>query len=367
MNIYLQYILAFVATASLSAVLTLIIKAVAQRRGILDQPTISRKIHSSPVPLLGGLAVIGAFSVITLVVTYSSDIVIGQHIAFKNILAVIIAGLILGVSGWLDDRYQLRPSRQLIGPFLAILTVIVGGIGITQVSNPFGGLLHLDAYQWVLLWWHGVPYRLTLPADAFTVIWLLGMMYTVKLLDGLDGLVAGMGTIGALVIFLLSSATRWWQPETAMLSIILAGACFGFLFFNWYPAKIFLGESGPLFIGFILGVLAIISGAKIATALLIMGVPILDVVWVVIRRAVWERANPFTTADRKHLHFRLLDVGFSHRQAVAVLYAFSLIFGSLALFLQSLGKVFALAALLVVMLCFGAFLVILTQSKDKQL
>ena len=213
------------------------------------------------------------------------------------------------------------------------------------------------AGTWVLGWWHGVPATVTLWAELFTVVWLLGMMYTTKLLDGLDGLVSGLGTIGALMVFLLSSATRWYQPDTALLAAVVAGACFGFTLWNWHPAKIFLGEGGSLLIGLFLGVLAIISGGKIATALLIMGIPILDVVWVISRRVLVEHTNPFRTADRKHFHFRLMDAGLSQRQVVLVFYLCALLFGSLTLVLQSRQKVVALAGLLVVMIGLGLVVV----------
>jgi len=130
---------------------------------------------------------------------------------------------------------------------------------------------------------------------------------------------------------------------------VLSGVCLGFLIFNWHPARIFLGEGGSMFLGYILGVLAIISGGKIAIALLVMGIPIMDVAWTIIRR-LREGNNPFKFADRKHLHFRLLDLGLSVRQAVIIFYLLAIIFGLSALFLQTKGKIFALIILLIIML-----------------
>ena len=163
------------------------------------------------------------------------------------------------------------------------------------------------------------------------------MIYTTKFLDGLDGLVSGIGTLGALILFIVSLFWDVPMSATSVLCLILAGALLGFLKYNFYPAKIFLGEAGSTFIGFMLGVLAIISGAKIATALLIMGIPVLDVIWVIIRRLISHKH--FYAGDRKHFHFRLLDAGLSHRQAVLFLYALTLIFGSSSLFLQSQDKI----------------------------
>jgi predicted adenine nucleotide alpha hydrolase (AANH) superfamily ATPase len=175
------------------------------------------------------------------------------------------------------------------------------------------------------------------------------MMYTTKLLDGVDGLVTGISAIGALIIFLFTSTTRYYQPDLAFASLVLAGACLGFLIFNFNPAKIFLGEGGSLFLGYALGVLAIISGGKIAIALLVMGIPILDVAWTILRRLA-KGKNPFRAADRQHLHHRLLDSGLSPKLTVLVFYAFAAVFGLSGLFLQSRGKLWALSAMLAFML-----------------
>jgi predicted adenine nucleotide alpha hydrolase (AANH) superfamily ATPase len=186
-------------------------------------------------------------------------------------------------------------------------------------------------------------------------------MYTTKLLDGVDGLVSGVSGIGALIIFFFTLTTRYYQPDIAFASIALVGAIAGFLIFNWNPAKIFLGEGGSLLLGYILGVLAIISGGKIAIALLVMGIPVLDVAWTILRR-VLKGQNPFRFADRKHLHHRLLDLGLGQKKTVLIFYAFSLIFGLSGLFLQSRGKFLALLLLLFIML----FIVIVFWYLDKK-
>jgi len=174
-------------------------------------------------------------------------------------------------------------------------------------------------------------------------------MYTTKLLDGIDGLVTGVSAIGGLVIFLFTITTKYYQPDIGLAALILTGVCLGFLVFNWHPAKIFLGEGGSLLLGYVLGVLAIISGGKIAITLLIMGIPILDVAWTIIRR-VARGKNPFKFADRGHLHFRLVDSGLGVKKTVLVFYAFALIFGLSGLFLQSRGKMLALIILFAVMI-----------------
>ena len=182
------------------------------------------------------------------------------------------------------------------------------------------------------------------------------------LLDGLDGLVSGVTIIGSLIIFAIAMSTNVAQYNTALIAMILAGAFAGFLIFNWHPARIFLGEGGSLCAGLMLGVLAIISGSKVATTLLIMGIPILDVVWVIARRTLAGQ-NPFKFADKKHLHFRLLDVGFSHRQAVVFYLILTALFGGFAVFLQTFGKLIALLILLIVMLILGLSLVFIYKKK----
>ena len=251
--------------------------------------------------------------------------------------------------GFLDDKYNISPGRQIVFPMLAAVAVIIGGVGIGKITNPFGGFLYLDVYKIPFLIWNGITYNIVLFSDLLVFSWLMGMMYTTKLLDGVDGLVAGIVGIGALITFLFTMTQMYYQPDIGMAALILAAACFGFLIFNWHPAKIFLGEGGSLFLGYALGVLAIISGGKIAIALLVMGIPIMDVIWTITRRLL-DKKNPFKISDRKHLHFRLLDIGLSQRVTVAIYYAIAGIFGLSALFLQSLGKLFALILLIIIML-----------------
>ena len=265
------------------------------------------------------------------------------------------------VGGYLDDRFHLSAKRQITWPILGTLVIIASGIGVSYIQNPFGDSIDLTRWVVTLFSFDGLPYRIILLADAFAFVWLMGMMYTTKFLDGLDGLVSGITTIGAFVLFFLSLSREVAQPETALLAIILAGVTLGFLIFNFHPARIFLGEGGSLWTGFLLGTIAIISGAKIATALLIFGIPILDVAWVIFRRVMSGRS--VTQADRQHLHFRLLDVGFSHKQAVIFLWIVTAGFGTAALFLQGKEKVASLVVLAACMVVLAAGLVFVYKKK----
>ncbi len=334
----------FFGAVVLSFLLTPVIGKLAFAFGCVDVPDGKRKIHTKPIPLLGGFAIFWAF-----VLTLGAALFLGQvnlqSLPLKFIFGIFGGGVILMFGGFLDDKFTLSAKRAWVFPALASLVIVLSGIGvgIKFLTNPFGGIINLD-YVWL-----GVPL-----SGIFTWVWLMATTYTTKILDGLDGLVSGVGIIAALVLFVLSLRPEIAQSDTALLSLILAGSLLGFLPFAWHPAKIFLGESGSTFVGFVLGVLSVLSGAKIATAVLVMGLPILDVAWAVLRR-LYRRQSPFR-GDREHIHHLLLNAGFSHEAAVLCYYAISSAFGFTAVFLQSQGKFYALSALLVLMLVLVGFL-----------
>ncbi|MDP2684117.1 MAG: MraY family glycosyltransferase [bacterium] len=362
-----DYIIPFLVTFVLAIIITWLVRKFALKKNIVDKVDESgRKIHRRDTPLLGGNAIFFSVLIVTLVYAIFSDRLIGGYLMPKYLWAIFIGGGLLMIGGYLDDKLSLKPAKQVIWPILAVLVIITGGIGVSYITNPVGGTYDLESIQFKIFEINNIPYYFVLLADIFAFVWLMGMMYTTKFLDGLDGLVSGITTIGAFVLFFLSITQEVAQPETALLSVILAGAALGFLVFNFYPAKIFLGEGGSLFTGFMLGVLSIISGAKIATALLIMGIPILDVLWVIIRRIFIEKKSPFSTADNKHLHFRLLDIGLSHRQAVILLYFISIVFGGVALIFSGKDKLIALIALIIFMVLLGLWVVIKYHKKIKQ-
>lgn len=363
----MKYLAAFALAFGFGIIFTLLIRRLALKLNIIDwpKPGEERHIHKNPAPLLGGLAVFLAFLVVILVETFLTPNLLGGFLLPKHLLVILVGGGILMIGGFLDDKYNLKPCKSIIFPIVSALVIIVGGIGIEYISNPFGNAISLEQIKLTLFSVGGIPYQIVLFADLFALVWILGMSYTTKFLDGLDGLVAGITTIGAFVIFILSLTKDVAQPETAILAITLAGATLGYLIFAWHPARIFLGEGGSLFCGFMLGTLAIIGGSKVATALLILGIPILDVIWVVLRR-IFQKKSPFM-ADKKHLHFRLLDVGLSHRQVVLFLYAVTLIFGLCALFLQGKEKLITLLILAGVMVVLVLVLIFAYEKKRKKL
>jgi UDP-GlcNAc:undecaprenyl-phosphate GlcNAc-1-phosphate transferase len=325
-----SYLIPAITAFIISAISTWLVLKLAIKFNIIDRPDVKRKFHSRPIPLLGGLAIFIAFFLALLL--FHQNLVIGI-LTYRTWLWFFAGACFLMIGGVLDDKFNLKPGKQIIWPILAIICVLLGQIGIGKVSNPLGGFLYFSSWASII----------------FTIIWLLVMMYTTKLLDGLDGLVTGISGIGGFIIFLFTVSAKYYQPDIAFVAIVFAAACLGFLIFNWHPAKIFLGEGGSLLLGYILGVLAIISGGKIAIALLVLGLPLLDFVWTILRRLAAGK-NPFRTSDRAHLHYRLLDMGIGTRKTVLIFYAFSLFFGLSALFLQSLGKLFAISILFLIMI-----------------
>ena len=214
-------------------------------------------------------------------------------------------------------------------PLVAIALATVAGIGISKLTNPFG----VD------------PFVLTAGVSAaFTFVWLLATTYTTKLLDGVDGVATGVTAVGCAMVSLLSLSDKYYQPDVALLAGIAAAACVGFLLWNIPPARIFLGEGGSTFLGFMLGTLAVISGGKVATALLVLGIPVLDVAFVVVRR-LSQGKNPFTSSDRQHLHLQLQDRGFSPLQIMALYMGLATLFGLTTLVFASWQKILALAIL----------------------
>ena len=328
----MPYYFALLGSAVLSAIGAPLVRAIAIKFHILDVPNATRKAHSASVPLLGGFAIYAAIALGLAVMIYFGFLPAG-YLHARELAGIMIAGAILVIGGALDDKIGLRPLIQFLFPLAAVVTVLAFGIHITYVKNPFGGIIDLG--EW---------------SAPLTFLWLLGLIYTTKLLDGLDGLATGVGAIGCFFIFALALRPELNQPETALLSLLVTGALLGFLPWNFHPARIFLGEGGSTLIGFLVGVLAIVSGSKVATTLLVIGIPAFDVLWIMWRRAIRERKS-ITQGDRKHLHFRLLEVGFSHRGAVIFLWIIAAGFGGASVFLQTGMKLLLLGFLGIIMLC----------------
>ncbi len=329
----------------LSFLLTLFVRRLAIHFHIVDEPGSWRKIHRRPVAMLGGIAGFVAILAAMIGILSSSDALTSGEIDVSHYVGILLGGLILMVGGLLDDRFKLPPRFAIIAPVLAAITAIGFGIEVDKLTNPFGGQIILESWQ----------------SDLLVFVWLLVVMYTTKFLDGLDGLATSVTSVGALMVMLLSLTVAYFQPDVALLSAVTLGAFIGFLFWNVHPASIFLGEGGSTFVGYMLGVLAVISGGKLATALLVLGIPLLDAVWVVSRR--WREGgfSRIIQGDTKHLHHRLLKLGWGQTHIVLLYVVIASAFGASALFLQSREKLVALLILGVIMVL-AAFLLV---QKDR--
>lgn len=330
----------FLLSFVLSIIFTFVVIKVASYLKILDYPSSVRKIHNNPTPLLGGVAIFLAW-LITLAFLYFQGQLFDTKIAVATVASFLLGGLILVINGALDDKYNLAPKISIWGPILASVVVIIGGLKITFVTNPGGGVWDLASLV------AGQAWLFSIISGLITFIWLMLITYTTKLLDGIDGLATSVGLVASIIIFTLSLSWDIKGSTTSLLAIALSGALLGFVIFNWHPAKIFLGEGGSTFIGFALGVLALISGSKIATALLVMGLPWLDIFWVIVRRI--KRGQAFWQGDNDHLHFRLLESGFKQKQIVLLYSVVSLFFGIIALFFSTKAKIFSFFILLLLM------------------
>lgn len=300
-----------------------------------------RRGHGA-ISRLGGIAIFGGFSAAALAAQWL------PVPRFDDQEIIRFTGLMLGtlvifVMGLLDDFYEFGPLPQFVGQLVAAGIAVGFLIFIETVNNPFTG----QQMSW--------PHWFTV---AVSLLWIVLMINTVNFLDGLDGLASGVSVIAGLMLF-VHSAFRLVPAQTSvsLLPLALVGASLGFLLFNFNPAKVFMGSSGAYVLGFALGTLSIIGGAKMATILLVMGLPLLDVAWQVVNRMAQGR-NPMQ-GDRGHLHFRLVDKGFSQRTIVLCYYGFCTFFGGLTLITGS--RLFKFIALVVMGLIALLGFFILTQ------
>ena len=296
---------------------------------LFDMPS-SRRLHISPTPRIGGVVLFLSI-ILVLLVAFGFD---------PKFYGIVLGLVIIFGTGFLDDIYQLPPSTKFLGQLLATSVVILFGVTITSVTNPFGG-------EFLLVPWLDV---------VLTGTWILLVINALNWLDGMDGLASGVTTIGSLVIAVLSLFAYINQPDTAMLALIVGGASLGFLVHNWHPAKIFMGDSGSHVLGFMLAIMSIISGGKLATALLVLGLPIIDLVWSTIRRLL-KGQTPWS-ADMGHLHHLFLDSGLGQRQTVLIYYALTAGLGVVALIAGTVSKMIALFIMIILVALIIRFLVL---------
>ena len=309
-------LLALVATA-LALAATPLVALLARRLGAVDEPG-PRRVHAHPVPRLGGVALLvagtGALALARPLGVPALDVLHahGWHLGWLLAGMLITAG-----AGAIDDVRGLAPLPKLALQIAAAATALGGGYGVRGVTVPFGGYVEFGAV-----------------AALLSVVWIVTIINAVNLIDGLDGLAAGVALIAAATIFAVSLAEG--RTDAAFLWATLSGALIGFLCYNFNPASIFLGDSGSLLLGYLLGVLSIQSLQKGATAvivlvpLLALGLPLMEVMVTLLRRTFFSGVGSIFRADREHIHHRLMGRGMSHRGTVLTLYAVCVAFSTLA-------------------------------------
>lgn len=295
----------------ISAAITPFIRKLAFVFGAVDNPN-ARRVNKKPMPTIGGLSIFVAIN-------------IGCFILFRNqfpthdLFAIFLAETIIILTGLIDDILELKPRQKMLGIFVAALVIyFLAGIRMNQIVLPFIGTFTLG-------WW-------SLP---ITIFWILALTNAVNLIDGLDGLATGVSlislfTMGVVGFFFLNSH-EFWVP---LLAFMLAATLLGFLPYNFHPAKIFLGDTGALFLGFMIAVLSLkglknVTFISLLVPIIILGVPITDTIYAIIRRLLNKK--PVSEADKHHLHHQLMQMGLSHRQTVLAIYGLSFIFSFISL------------------------------------
>ncbi|GAB7389227.1 MraY family glycosyltransferase [Bacillaceae bacterium] len=343
-----HYLIAFGIALSVALLTTPLVKNLALRIGAVDRPN-KRKVHTRVMPRLGGLAIVIAFmaAFLPLIPFYKGEYGYGE------VFGILLGGSIIALVGALDDKYQLSPRAKLFGQLLAAVVVVAFGLKVEFINLPFDGQLPFG--------WLSYP---------VTVFWIVAVTNAINLIDGLDGLAGGVSAIATATM--MTIAWLLGNVVVVLFCAALLGATIGFLFFNFHPAKIFMGDTGALFLGFNLAALSVL-GFKSTTViafvipLLILGVPLSDTFFAIVRRIV--NRKPISQADKNHLHHCLLNMGFSHRQTVLVIYGISFFFGTMAvIFFNSMETLWAallVIGIVVILLQLGAEVTGLVSDKKK--
>lgn len=333
----IDLLLPLVVSLIVGLIATPITILLAKKYKLVDDPKKHKHpaiIHKKPIPRAGGLPIFIAILISMLI-----------FLPLNNLsVSIILAGFVVVVIGILDDKYDLSPYIRFVVNIACASIVIFSGVSVPFITNPAGGILHFVVYSISL---GSITFDFSLPA-VLAVIWIVWVMNMLNWSKGIDGQMPGVAAVSAVVIGI--AALRFPQLNSmniygAQLSFIVAGAAISFLFYNFYPAKIFPGYSATI-LGFMIGVLSIISGVKLATAILVMGIPTVDAAVTILRRILSKR-SPFWH-DKGHLHHLFLDLGLSQRSIAFFYWIMSLLLGIFALTLSSKGKIFAIILVAVI-------------------
>ncbi len=316
-------LLSFVSAFVLAFALTPAVKRLAVKIGAIDVPKDNRRMHKEAIPLIGGLAIFLGFLFSTLVYVPLAPEIIGM----------IMGAVIMVVLGIFDDKYDLDAKLKLAVQIAAAAVPVCMGVRIERIILPF---LESNGFEFG---WLSYP---------VTILWIVALTNAVNLIDGLDGLAAGVSAIASLSVFCV--ALMQGEYVIALLTAALVGACFGFLPYNFSPASIFMGDTGSTFLGFVMATISVMGLFKIhaiisfAVPFIAFGIPIFDTSFAILRRLREHR--PIMSPDRGHLHHRLVDMGFTQKQAVLIIYAICIILGAVAV-LSFKSKKLALVVALV--------------------
>lgn len=302
---YLDLFIAFFIALISSYVFTIPVRKFAIRTGAMDVPD-HRKIHKKPTPRLGGIAIfLGAF----LGALYLQP----RH---EYIVEILLGAIVIIITGALDDRFSLKPVVKLTGQLIAASFLLSSGLIIERITLPVFEIVELGVFSVFV-----------------TLLWIVGITNAINLIDGLDGLATGVSTIALTSMFIMAIIDV--RVMAAYLCVVLIGANLGFLYHNFYPAKIYMGDTGSNFLGYMIAVVSILGLFKnialfsFIIPIIVLAVPIFDTLFAIIRRAL-NKEN-IMVADNKHVHYQLINAGYSHRTAVLILYAFSALFGVMAI------------------------------------
>jgi len=293
-----------------------------------------RHLHQVGISRFGGVAIILAF---TMTLLLDSNLVISNQL-FR---VLFLSGGIL-LFGIFDDLWELSWQKQLVFQIVLAVAVFWSGIQLGYVTNPFGGIfLFTNSFGYVL-------------SFGLVVVWILLIINAMNWVDGIDGISGGITAIGALAIFFVSLRPEVNQPPVGIIAMVLLGSMLAFLVFNFNPAKILAGTSGSVFMGFILAILALFAGAKIATTLLVLAIPVIDALWVIFER-LGTHSSVFSP-DKRHLHYRLLELGWSQRKICFFYWLVTGLIAFVSLNVGARGKLFVFLVVIVGMI-FGYFLI----------
>ncbi len=313
----MEYIfMPFIISLALSLSMTPVVKKIAVKLGAMDVPKDERRVHKKPMPLMGGLAIYISI-IITSLIFLPID---------KSLISILIGGSIICISGIIDDIKDISPRMKLVFQIVAAIVLIIGDVKIDAITNPFTKTTKL-----IQLGIFSIP---------ITIFWVVGITNTLNLIDGLDGLAAGVAMIASLSFLFV--AGKFNYVPVMIISSIIAGACLGFLPYNFNPASIFMGDTGALFLGFMLaslsieGVMKSVATIAVVVPIIILGVPIFDTTFAIFRRLL--NGKSIAEADKGHLHHRLLQMGYSQKKTVLILYFISAIFGLCAVLIAKINS-----------------------------